>query len=149
MGAGLTAEVGSMQITEQVDALKMLGIDPIRFLVVPRFVACLIGGLCLSLVANLVCLYCAMLVSTVKLGYTPGSFLASMNVFVHFRDLVFAGIKGMAFGSVIPLISCFCGFRCKAGAEGVGLATTNSVVASSVVIIFLDFVLGYIFSNLV
>lgn len=147
VGAGLAAEVGSMQITEQVDALRMLGIEPIRYLVVPRFIACLFGGLLLSLFANLVCLYCAMLVSEAKLGYSPGAFMTSMRAFVTFQDLVFAGIKGMCFGAVIPLVSCFFGFRCKSGAEGVGLATTNSVVASSVAIIVLDFVLTYVFSN--
>ena len=148
VGAGLTAEVGSMQITEQVDALRMLGIDPIRYLVVPRFVACILGALILAVIANVVCLFCAMMVSTVKLGYTPGAFLGAMRVFVKFQDLVTASIKGAVFGSVIPLIACFCGFRCKSGAEGVGLATTNSVVASSVMIIFLDFILGFVFSNL-
>jgi phospholipid/cholesterol/gamma-HCH transport system permease protein len=147
VGAGLAAEVGSMKVTEQIDALRMLGINPIRFLVVPRFVACLVGGLLLSLIANLVCLYCAMLVSEFKLGYSSGAFLTSMRAFVSFQDLVFAGIKGAAFGAVIPIIACWFGFRCRAGAEGVGLATTNSVVAASVTIIILDFVLTYVFSH--
>ena len=147
VGAGLAAEVGSMQITEQNDALRMLGIDPIRFLVVPRFIACVIGGFLLSLIANLVCLYCAMLVSEAKLGYSSGAFITGMRAFVSFQDLVFASIKGACFGAVIPLVSCFFGFRCKSGAEGVGLATTNSVVVSSVLIIFLDFVLTYVFSH--
>jgi phospholipid/cholesterol/gamma-HCH transport system permease protein len=147
VGAGLAAEVGSMQVTEQVDALRMLGINPIRFIVVPRFVACLIAGVILSLIANLFCLYVAMLVSTFKLGYTAGGFVTAMRTFVHFQDLVFAGIKGGAFGAVIPLFSCFYGFRCKAGAEGVGLATTNSVVSTSVAIIVIDFVLSYVFSH--
>lgn len=146
VGAGLAAEVGSMQVTEQVDALRMLGINPIRFIVVPRFVACVLGGLVLSLIANLMCLYCAMLVSTMKLGYTAGSFLAAMRTFVEFQDLVFACIKGAAFGAVIPIFSCYHGFRCKAGAEGVGLATTNSVVSTSVAIIVIDFILTYVFS---
>lgn len=148
VGAGYAAEVGSMQITEQVDALRMLGLDPVRFIVVPRFVACLVGGFVLSLVANLVCLYCAMLVSTVKIGYTPAGFVSAMRTFVSFRDIIFASIKGATFGAVIPLFSCFYGFRCKAGAEGVGLATTNSVVATSVAIIVIDFILSYIFSGL-
>lgn len=148
VGAGYAAEVGSMQITEQIDALKMLGIDPIRFIVVPRFVACLIAGLILSVVANLVCLYGAMLVSTWRLGYTAGSFIAAMRTFISFKDLVFACVKGVAFASVIPLLSCFCGFRCRAGAQGVGLATTNSVVATSVAIIVLDFLLTFAFSHL-
>jgi phospholipid/cholesterol/gamma-HCH transport system permease protein len=147
VGAGLAAEVGSMQITEQNDALRMLGIDPIRFLVVPRFIACVIGGFFLSLIANLVCLYCAMLVSEAKLGYSSGAFITGMKAFVSFQDLVFASIKGACFGAVIPLVSCFFGFRCKSGAEGVGLATTNAVVVSSILIIFLDFVLTYVFSH--
>lgn len=146
VGAGLAAEVGSMQVTEQIDALRMLGIDPIRYLVVPRFFACILGGFVLSIIANLVCLYCAMQVSQFKLGYSAGSFLMAMRSFVHFQDLIFASIKGACFGAAIPLISCFFGFRCKSGAEGVGLATTNSVVAASVTIIVMDFVLTWIFS---
>ncbi len=148
VGAGLAAEIGSMKITEQIDALNMLGIDPVRFLAVPRFVACLISGALLTLVANCVCLFCAMLVSEVKLGYTMGGFLMGMRAFVHFQDMIFAMIKGAAFGAVIPVISCYFGFRCKSGAEGVGLATTNSVVATSVTIIVIDFVLSWIFSYL-
>lgn len=148
VGAGLAAEVGSMQITEQIDALKMLGIDPVRFLVVPRFVACLISGVLLTVIANSVCLFCAMLVSEVKLGQTSGTFLMAMRTFVSFQDMFFAMIKGATFGAVIPIMSCFFGFRCKAGAEGVGLATTNSVVATSVAIIVIDFVLSWVFSYL-
>jgi phospholipid/cholesterol/gamma-HCH transport system permease protein len=147
VGAGIAAEVGTMQITEQNDALRMLGIDPLRFLVVPRFIACVLGGMILSLIANLACLYCAMLVTEIKLGYSSGAFLTGMRAFVTFKDLIFAGIKGACFGAVIPLVSCFFGFRCKSGAEGVGLATTNAVVTSSVLIIALDFVLTYMFSH--
>lgn len=147
VGAGLAAEVGSMQVTEQVDALKMLGIDPIRFIVVPRFVACVLGGFLLSIIANVVCLICAMLVSQISLGYTYGSFIMGMKNFVSFQDLVFAAIKGACFGAVIPIFSCYYGFNCKAGAEGVGLATTNSVVSTSVAIIVIDFILSYIFSH--
>jgi phospholipid/cholesterol/gamma-HCH transport system permease protein len=148
VGAGIAAEVGTMKITEQIDALKMLGIDPIRFIVVPRFVAGVAAGFFLSIIANLVCLYFAMLVSTMKLGSSFGGFLAAMNAFIGFQDLVFASIKGAVFGAVIPLFACFYGFRCRAGAEGVGLATTNSVVATSIAIIVLDFVLTYVFSYL-
>jgi phospholipid/cholesterol/gamma-HCH transport system permease protein len=148
VGAGLAAEVGTMQITEQIDALRMLGIDPVRFLVVPRFLACLAGGFILSLIANLACLYCAMWVSEVKLGYSSGIFLTGMRTFVEFRDLIFACIKGACFGATIPLVSCFFGFRCESGAEGVGQATTNAVVVASVMIIVMDFVLTYIFSFL-
>lgn len=146
VGAGLAAEVGSMQITEQVDALKMLGIDPIRYLVVPRFLACTLGAVALTVIANLVCLYVAMLVSQIQLGYSSGTFLMGVRTFVNLKDLYFAIIKGVCFGAIIPIMSCYYGFRCKAGAEGVGLATTNSVVATSVAIIIMDFILSWIFS---
>jgi phospholipid/cholesterol/gamma-HCH transport system permease protein len=147
VGAGLAAEVGSMQITEQVDALRLLGIDPVRFLVVPRFIACVVGCCLVSILANLVCLHCAMLVSLMKLGYSTGSFLMAMRTFISLQDLAFAAVKGASFGTVIPVISCFYGFRCRAGAEGVGLATTNAVVTTSVSIIVIDFALSWIFSH--
>lgn len=146
VGAGMTAEVGTMQITEQIDALKMLGINPIQFLVVPRWIACIFAGIVLTIVANMTCIYSAMLVSKAYLGFTEGLFITAMTRFVHFQDLIQACVKGACFGSVIPLVSCFCGFRCKAGAEGVGSATTNSVVVSSISIIIIDFILSYMFS---
>jgi phospholipid/cholesterol/gamma-HCH transport system permease protein len=145
-GAGIAAEVGSMRVTEQIDALKMLGLDPVRFLVAPRLVACILAGAILSLIANIVCLMAAMSVSVVKLGYTAQLFLEMSRPFVSGQDLVFAVIKGAVFGAVIPLFSCYSGLNCRPGAEGVGLATTNAVVASSVAIIALDFVMSYLMS---
>lgn len=147
VGAGIAAEVGSMKVTEQIDALKMLSIDPIKFLVVPRFIACTLGGVMLAALSNATCIYGAMLVSTQKLGYSSGSFLAAMSRFVSFQDVIFALIKGAVFGAIIPIVSCYYGFRCKAGAEGVGFATTSAVVTSSVAIIVFDFILTWIFSH--
>jgi phospholipid/cholesterol/gamma-HCH transport system permease protein len=148
VGAGIAAEIGLMKVTEQIDALKMLGIDPVKFLVVPRWIACFLSGIVLTIIANMVCLYAAMIVSDVYLGYTQGVFLATMNRFVDFSDLVYSVIKGACFGAVIPLIASYYGFRCEPGADGVGAATTNSVVASSVAIIIIDFFLSFIFSLL-
>lgn len=147
VGAGFAAEVGTMKVTEQIEALDMLGIDPVRFLVVPRFIACVVSGFLLTTVANVVCLYFAMIVSEVKLGYTAGNFLMAMRAFVEMKDFGFSLIKGMCFGAVIPIFSCYFGFRCRAGAEGVGFATTQSVVASSIAIIVIDFLLTWIFSG--
>jgi len=146
VGAGFAAEVGTMQVTEQVDALKMLGIDPVQYLVSPRLVACVLGSMFLVVVANLTCLGFAMLVSENSLGYSPSMFLTSMRRFVDFQDLIFSMIKGVVFGAVIPLTSCYFGFFCKPGADGVGKATTQSVVFSSIAIIVLDFFLSYTFS---
>jgi phospholipid/cholesterol/gamma-HCH transport system permease protein len=147
VGAGIAAEVGSMTVTEQIEALKMLGIDPVQFIVVPRLIACILGGVILTIIANVICIYCAMIVSDAYLGFTFGMFKMAMMRFVHFKDLIFSSIKGACFGTVIPLISCYFGFRCKSGAEGVGMATTNSVVAASVSIIVIDFILTFVFSH--
>jgi phospholipid/cholesterol/gamma-HCH transport system permease protein len=146
VGAGIAAEVGTMKITEQIDALRMLHIHPRDYIFIPRLIASIAAMVVLTIVANIVCLACAMYVSQFQLGFTPGMFLASMNRFVEFRDLIFAAIKGAVFGAIIPIVSCYFGFRCKAGAEGVGHATTNSVVVSSVAIIIFDFILTYMFS---
>jgi phospholipid/cholesterol/gamma-HCH transport system permease protein len=148
VGAGIAAEVGLMQITEQVDALKMVGIDPIQYLVLPRLFACILGSMILTVIADLTCIYSAMLVSEAYLGFTSGLFLSAMRRFIEFKDLIYSVIKGAAFGTVIPLVGCYYGFKCKPGAEGVGTSTTNSVVTSSVAIIIIDFLLSYTFSNL-
>lgn len=148
VGAGYASEVGTMKITEQIDAFKMLGIDPINYIVVPRFLACIVGGLFLSIVANMTCLFVAMLVSQSYLGYTPSMFVTAMHRFVDFKDVFFAMIKGACFGGVIPLVACYFGFQCQQGAEGVGRATTNTVVVSSIAIIVIDFILSYTFSYL-
>lgn len=148
VGAGYASEVGTMQITEQIDALKMLGIDPVKYLVVPRFIACVLGGMMLTALANMVCLFSAMIVSQSHLGFTTSMFAASVHRFVQFKDLLFAIVKGGFFGAVIPLVACYFGFRCQQGAEGVGRATTNTVVVASLAIIVIDFILSYTFSYL-
>lgn len=148
VGAGIASEVGTMQITEQVDALRMLGMDPVQYLVSPRFLACVVGSVFLTVVANMICIGSALVVSDHLLGYPPSMFIASMRRFVQFQDLIFAMIKGACFGAVIPLVACYFGFRCQAGADGVGKATTNTVVVASISIIVIDFALSYTFSYL-
>lgn len=147
VGAGITAEVGTMKVTDQIDALRMLGISRWEYIVFPRLVACILGCVILSVIANCTCLLGAAIVAETKIGYSFGEFLSAMRRFVEIKDIFYAALKGAVFGSLIPLISCYFGLRCRSGAEGVGLATTNSVVASSVAIIFSDFVLTYILSH--
>jgi phospholipid/cholesterol/gamma-HCH transport system permease protein len=148
VGAGIAAEVGTMQVTEQIDALKMLGISPMNYLVIPRLSACILGAILLTIIANMTCIFSAMAVSSSYLGYTPAMFISGMKRFVQFKDMIFAIIKAACFGAVIPLISCYFGFRCESGAEGVGRATTNSVVVGSMAVIIIDFILSYAFSYL-
>lgn len=146
VGAAITAEVGSMKVTEQIDALKLLGIDPISYLVFPRFIAAIISNACLTIVASGVTLGCAILVAVYRYNFGFFEYLNALRHFIGFKDLVCALTKGVIYGSVIPIISCAYGFRCKGGAEGVGTATTNSVVTSTIAIIILDFVMTYIFT---
>ncbi len=146
IGAGIAAEVGQMKISEQIDALKLLGINPFNYLVLPRLLACLVGGILLALIANGICILTAALVTTYSLDQSFSFFQTSFRRFVLIQDLWFSLIKGMVFCGVIPLISCYFGFICEPGAHGVGRATTKSVVSSSIAIIVLDFLLTLIFS---
>ena len=146
VGASITAEVGSMKVTEQIDALKLLRIDPIQYLVFPRFIASIFSIGCLTLVSVVVTLSCSVMVAMVHYNFTLMEFINQLRHFIGFKDLLGALIKGMIYGSVIPVMSCYFGFECKSGAEGVGTATTNSVVASTTLVILLDFVLTYIYT---
>lgn len=148
VGGALTAELGTMNITEQIDALKVMGTDPIRYLVVPRFVACV-------LLAPILTLYCDLL------GSLGGWFVAVMmsNIpaepYAYFTadaielwDLMIGLAKSVVFGGAIGLISCYKGFHCKAGAEGVGRACTSAFVTSFIVILVTDFFLAVLFQDL-
>lgn len=146
VGAGMAAEVGTMKVTEQIEALRLLGVNPYEFLVLPRWISGILGTVILVAIANVVCLYASMIVSASMIGLPEPLFWQTMNQFVSFKDFGFSLIKAASFGAVIPLISCYYGFQTKAGAEGVGHSTTQSVVISSVTIIVIDFLLSYVFS---
>jgi phospholipid/cholesterol/gamma-HCH transport system permease protein len=148
VGAAITAEVGTMQITEQIDALRLLKIDPLTYLVFPRFVAAIISGACLTIISVSVTLACSITVAVMSYNFSTLEFLNALRHFIGIKDIGCALIKGIIYGAVIPIVSCAYGFRCSGGAEGVGTATTNSVVASTILIIMLDFVLTYIFTLL-
>jgi phospholipid/cholesterol/gamma-HCH transport system permease protein len=146
VGASITAEVGTMKITEQIDALKLLGIDPFDYLVFPRFVAALISGACLTIISVSITIGCAIAVAVTSYNFSVLEFLNALRHFIGVRDIFCALVKGISYGAVIPIISCAYGFRCQGGASGVGTATTNSVVSATVIIILLDFLLTYLFT---
>ena len=145
-GAATTAEVATMKVTEQIDALKLLGIDPVGYLVFPKFVASIFSCACLTILSIAVTLACAIAVAVLHFHFSVMEYILILKQFVGARDLFCALIKGITFGSVIPVISCSYGFSCQTGAEGVGTVTTNSVVTSTLVIILLDFILTYVFA---
>ena len=142
-GAAMAAEIGTMKVTEQIDALKLLGIKPVEFLVVPRLLASIVSMLCLGLISITITLIASLLVTSSRFHFMTGEYLQALRPFIETRDLVGAVLKSLCFGAIIPLVSCAYGFRCRNSADGVGNATTEAVVTSTLAIILFDFALTY------
>ncbi len=148
-GASVAAELGAMKTTEQLDAYRLLGLSPIDVFVSPRVIASAFATLILALISLFTAVVGGFIASTFLLNYSPGSYFQSLFLFVRMEDLILCSVKALLFGASIPIISATLGFRCRFGAEGVGLTTTDSVVANSIWIIILDFILTYLYSLLV
>lgn len=149
MGASIAAELGAMKTTEQLDAYRLLGLSPIDLFVAPRVIAAALATLILSIISLLIALLGGWISAVTVLGFTTGTYFGSLFTFTNGSDFVLLAAKALLFGASIPIISATYGFRCKFGAEGVGITTTDAVVASSIWIIILDFILTYIFTKLV
>ena len=142
VGSAIAAEIGTMRVTEQIDALDALGADPIGYLVVPRFLACFCLIPALTILADTIGIVGGWLVSTQMLGVSNHYFWLYTDSFVTWFDVVSGVVKSLFFGAAIAVIACHRGFRCGAGAEGVGKAATEAFVNSFIAILVLDFVLG-------
>ncbi len=145
-GASVAAELGAMKTTEQLDAYRLLGLSPIDLFVSPRVLAASLATLMLSVVSLFVAVLGAWGTAVFHLGFSAGDFLRGLFVFVELSDLTLMVVKSVLFGASIPIISATLGFRCRHGAEGVGLTTTDAVVTNSMWIIILDFFLTYGYS---
>ena len=142
VGSAMAAELGTMRVTEQIDALASLGANPIHYLVVPRFLACLLLIPALTIMADFMGFVGAFGYAVWFLGIDSHHYLANSQEFVGSFDL-FAGVfKSLFFGAAIALIGCHRGFHCDPGAEGVGRAATTAFVYSFVMILLLDLLLG-------
>ena len=137
-GAAITAEIGSMQVTEQIDALETLATNPIKYLVVPRFLAMCITLPLLTLYADAIGIFGGFLICTNKLGIPPQIYWQVTRDAVLFKDLFTGLVKTVFFGMIIAFVSCYEGFNVQGGAEGVGKATTRSVVETFILIIAAD-----------
>jgi phospholipid/cholesterol/gamma-HCH transport system permease protein len=147
VGSAMAAELGTMRVTEQIDALTALGTNPIYYLVVPRFLACVLLIPLLTLMADFMGVIGGAAVSTQILNIDSFAYWMHTRKFVDILD-VFAGVfKSYFFGGAIALISCHRGFHSRAGAEGVGRAATEAFVFSFIAILVLDFVLGLGWNN--
>ena len=145
MGAAMAAEIGTMRVTDQIDALGTLSTNPMKYLVAPRLLAGLLAVPLLVVVADILGVAGGFLVATAKLGFNPSSYLASTFDILTTMDIVAGLVKAAVFGFLIALMGCYHGYNSRGGAQGVGAATTSAVVSASILILALDYVLTELF----
>ena len=144
-GSAMTAEIGIMRITEQIDAMYAMGLNPIRYLIVPYIVAAMITFPLLTSMFDVVGIYGGYVVGVKLLGISSGTYFSQMETFLAMDDIMMGLYKSFSFGVIVSWICCYKGFHTTYGAEGVGRATTEAVVMSSVLILIWDYFLGSIF----
>lgn len=147
-GAAFAAEIATMQISEEIDALEVMGVDPVRFIVWPKLLAMLVMVPCLTVVANAVGIAAGGIFSSIFLGIDGEAWLAHSLSYLGCRDIIASLTKSLGFAACITLVSCWQGFLARQGAEDVGRRTTSAVVQSIFVIVLLDFFftgLNYLF----
>lgn len=147
VGARITAELGTMKVSEQIDALHSLGRDPVPVLAAPRIIAGVIATPLLVGLADFIGVFAGLVAARFAVGLGPESFLYGARLFWHSWDLLYSVGKGLVFGLVIPLISVHMGFGTQGGAEGVGRATTNAVVFMIITVLVLDATFPPLFLN--
>ncbi len=144
VGSSMAAEIGTMKVTEQIDALWTLSANPVQYLSVPRFLACLLMTPLLTVIADIVGVMGGSLVAYFSLGITPELYISNILENIRMADFLSGLGKSVFFGIEIAVISCYSGFNTRGGAEGVGKSTIQAVVRSSMVILISDFFLTYL-----
>lgn len=145
VGASMAAEIGTMRVTEQIDALYTLSTDPIKYLVTPRFIAAVISLPCLVLVADIIGVMGGYLVSVYKLGFNSTNYILNTLEYLEAIDVISGLVKAVAFGAIIALVSSYHGYYSDRGAKGVGAATTSAVVHSSILILLSNYFITQLF----
>ena len=145
VGAAIAAELGTMKVTEQIEALETMALNPIRFLVVPRFLALIVMLPCLVVFADIIGIFGGFLVGVFNLHLNPYRYITFSFQFMAWKDVWTGLVKSFVFGIIISMIGCYMGLNTKGGAEGVGKSTTLSVVTSFILIILFDCILTGIF----
>jgi len=145
VGSAIAAELGTMKVTEQIEALETMAINPVRFLATPRFLALLLMLPALTILGDLAGIFGGFIVGTKSLGINPDLYIQISFKYLELKDIFTGLLKAGVFGIVIALVSCYEGLNTKGGAEGVGRATTRSVVLSFILIIAADCVVTAFF----
>ncbi len=141
VGAAIAAEIGTMRVTDQIDALKTLSTNPYKYLVVPRILAAMIALPILVIIADIIGVMGGYLVATYKLDFNGTAYLINTVEFLEFSDVMSGIYKAITFGLIISLMGCYHGYNSGKGAQGVGIATTNAVVSSSILILLFNYML--------
>src|SRR5262247_1406614 len=139
VGAAMAAEIGTMRVTEQIDALTTLSTNPFKYLVVPRLVAGIVTLPILVLVADIIGVLGGFLVGVYKLDFNDAAYLRNTIDFLQFQDVLSSLVKAAVFGFLITLMGCYHGYHSRGGAQGVGMATTNAVVSASILILTFNY----------
>jgi len=145
VGAAIAAEIGTMRVTEQIDALDTLATNPFKYLIAPRLIAGLTMMPILVLIADIIGVFGGYVVSIYKLGFNPYVYLKHTIDFVEVQDVVSGLVKAAVFGFLVTLMGCYHGYNSKGGAQGVGAATTNAVVSASILILCVNYFITEMF----
>lgn len=145
IGAAMAAEIGTMRVTEQIDALTTLSTNPLKYLVAPRLIAGLTMLPLLVVVADVIGVFGGFVVSVSKLGFNPAAYLKSTFDYLERIDVVSGLVKAAVFGFIVALMGCYAGYNSKGGAQGVGAATTTAVVSASVLILCFNYIITELF----
>ncbi len=149
VSASIAAELGTMKVTEQIDAMEVLAIDPLRYLVMPRVVACVVMMPVLVIFSDLLAILGGLLVANVSIGVSTATFVEGLRMFFYVDDIISGLIKAMTFGGIIGLLGCYNGFRTFGGAQGVGKATMHAVVSSCIAILVSNYFLASVLLRLI
>lgn len=149
VGSSVAAELGTMKVTEQIDAIEVLGIDSTRFLILPRILALSIMLPVITIFADIVAILGAYVVATATLDISTHTYVVGLRTFFKAQDVYGGLFKALFFGFTISLMGCFFGTRTEGGAEGVGRATTNAVVSSCLLILVLDYFLATVLFRII
>lgn len=145
IGAAMAAELGTMRVTEQIDAFYTLSTNPFKYLIAPRIWASVLMLPVLVFIGDIIGIYGGYLVCVYKLGFNPTTYISNTWEYLSYMDIVSSLVKAAVFGFIIAIMGCYNGYNSKGGAQGVGTATTNAVVTSSILILITNYMLTEIF----
>ena len=141
VGGGMSSTIATMRVNEEIDALEVMSVNPIRFLVMPRLIGMLIAVPVLTAISNIIGMWGGMVIASTTLGVAPETYWQSARSFLEVNDVAFGVLKSIVFGILITIISCEQGYYASGGAEGVGRATMRSVVYSFLAILISNYIM--------